>query len=74
MPQVKRKHSVIVGNIGTVVQDGTWTDAKDAFEVYRLQSKENYGRASGEDVTWFVDGEIYREYIGTITRRENKDA
>ena len=67
------KHTVVVGNIGTVVSDGTWKEASDAFREYRKQSKADYGRAAGEDVTWFKDGEPYQEFTGTLTKQEARE-
>ena len=64
------KHTVIVGNIGTVVGDGTYTEALAAFREYRRQSKSGHGRASGEAVTWMKDNEIYMEYVPKEVRKE----
>lgn len=61
-----KKHTVVVSNIGTVVLDGTRAEAKAAFAEYQSQSRSNLGRAAGEDVTWFSDGEIYKEYVGDV--------
>ena len=55
------RHTVVVGNIGTVVRDGTFTEARDAFVEYRRKSRQHYGRCAGEAVTWFRDTEIYME-------------
>lgn len=56
------KHSVIVGNIGQVLVDGTYGEAMAVFREYRQQSKSRTGRAAGETVTWMRDGEIYQEW------------
>lgn len=53
---------VIVGNIGTVYQGSNENQAAAAYTEYVSQSKENYGRASGESVVWMRDEEIYKEY------------
>jgi hypothetical protein len=55
-------HTVIVGNIGTVLDNGSWFDAVKAFREYRALSKSGVGRAGHEHVTWFRDGSIYMEY------------
>ena len=68
------KHTVVVGNIGNVVIDGRWKDADEAYREYRRQSKEGYGRAAGEDVVWFKDGEIYMEFVGDNTRSDADEA
>ena len=68
-----RRHTVVVGNIGNVVdsdQKGGYTEAKKAFEEYRRQSKSGYGRAAGEDVTWFMDDEPYYIFYGKRSRDE----
>jgi len=54
---------VVVGNIGTVFV-GSEREAKIKFNVYMAQSIGNYGRAGGEDVTMFRNGEIVREFVG----------
>lgn len=59
-------HSVVVGNVGTVYAGDNKREAHRAFTEYVLLSKEPYGRAAGEDVTWFTDGDIAKEYIGTL--------
>jgi len=56
------KHQILVGNIGNVLDTASQKEAQRAFSEYKAQSKEGYGRASGEPVTWFKDGEIFREY------------
>jgi hypothetical protein len=45
--------SVIVGNIGTVCDGQTRAEAVKHYKEYVLQSKTEYGRASGETVTMF---------------------
>ena len=63
---MKNKHSweVTCGNIGTVYS-GNGTEAKRIFAEYREQSKGNYGRAAGESVILWKDGEPVKEFIGT---------
>ena len=63
--------TVTVGNIGNL-QKETREEAEQTFAEYVEQSKQETGRASGEDVFLFVDGEIEQEYFGTISQRENK--
>ena len=60
------KYQVVVGNIGTVY-DGDNADIADKhYEEYVEQSKSGRGRAGGEQVTLFVDGEPEREHQGTV--------
>jgi hypothetical protein len=61
------KHTIIVGNIGTVVTDDTWSEAQAAYTEYCHQSRTNYGKAAGEDVTWLMDGEVYKDFKGELT-------
>jgi len=60
-----KHYQVIVGNIGTVYDGGSFIEAKQSYSDYCKQSRENYGRASGENVTMFCDNEIKWEHIGT---------
>ena len=59
----KKVYQIVVGNIGTI-------DCENRKEAFRLFSnlqgilKNGYGRAAGEDVTLFCDGEILKEYTG----------
>jgi hypothetical protein len=55
-------YEVVVGNIGTV-HTGTDHDAAvRCFWEYVWQSHRNQGRAAGENVTLYADGDIEREY------------
>ena len=65
------KNSVVVGNIGTVLHDGTWREAKAVFLRYRKQSRTGKGRAGGESVTWLKDGDIYLEYTGRLHKEDS---
>ena len=56
---------VIVGNIGTVYAGNNYMRAMCTFSEYRKQSKAGYGRAAGEPVTLFHNGEIKMEHAGT---------
>lgn len=51
------KYQVIVGNIGTVLDTDSRQSAAKTYGEYKRQSKEHYGRASGEQVTLFMDSE-----------------
>lgn len=53
MPHIEH-HEVIVGNIGTVYSGEDEVNAKQLFY--------EYAEASGESVTWLVDGEIYDRF------------
>jgi hypothetical protein len=60
------QHEVIVGNIGCVYFGFGELAAKEKYNEYVSQSKNNYGRAAGESVTWMKKNEIYEEFVGKI--------
>lgn len=57
-------YEVIVGNIGTVYRGDDESEARRLFDVYVEQSRSGFGRAGGESVTVFQDGEIVLEHEG----------
>lgn len=64
---MKDKYSVVVGNLGTV-WSGRFRDCADkVFADYVAISNCEFGRASGEDVALFVDGDIEREHTGWLS-------
>lgn len=69
-----KHYELIVGNVGTVYDSKDTTDgqALAEFDVFVEASKQDYGRASGEDVFLVVDGEPEREYVGHLS--ENTQA
>ena len=68
---MKANYTVIVGNIGTVYNAGNGKDATKVYNEYVRQSKQHYGKASGESVTMFKnDDEIVKEFIGAIDSQE----
>jgi hypothetical protein len=52
-----KNYAVTVGNIGTVYSGNRLKDALQAFREYKSQSRENYGRAAGEEVVLWENGE-----------------
>jgi hypothetical protein len=64
-------NQIVVGNIGQVLDCDSFKECLETYHEYVKQSKNNYGRAAGESVTWFKNGEIYKEYVGTIDSRED---
>lgn len=56
------KYTVVVGNIGTVYSGNSARTARKTFNEYIDQSINRYGRASGEPVYLFSDGELDEEY------------
>ena len=67
------EHEVIVGNIGSVYCGEDEAEAKRTFDSYVTDSKANYGRAAGEDVTMMTAGEPVAEYFGTLGAQESED-
>ena len=64
------RYQVIVGNIGTVENTNDVKQANETYYEFVNQSKNNYGRAAGEDVTMLEGDEISKEYFGTISQNE----
>lgn len=64
MPTVKTdtQWQVVVGNVGTVFDGGNGFEARQEYAEYVAISKAPHGRASGEEVVLFRDGEIELEY------------
>jgi len=62
---------VICGNIGMVYSGGVYQSALDAFTVYKNKSIRGEGRASGESVTMFRNGEVIKEFIGSTDENED---
>lgn len=65
---MKNSYEVIVGNIGTTHQGNNLKEALKVFAEYKNQSIQNYGRASGEDVTLWINSEPTKEFFGTINQ------
>jgi len=62
---MSRRYYLLVGNLGCVYEGTCPIQANAAWGEYKRQSMSNYGRAAGEDVTLFRNGELIREYVGT---------
>ncbi len=62
------KYEVIVGNVGTVHTSDNERDALLCFNTYVDRSKSNHGRCAVEDVTMMHNGDIVKEYVGTMPR------
>ena len=59
-------YDVTVGNIGTVYSGPDGAEAVRTYLVYLEQSTANYGRAAGESVILFRDGDPLRAYLGSV--------
>ena len=62
------RYEVYVGNIGCVYSGSNERQAQKDYVEYVEQSKTNYGRAAGENVTLFKDGEPAYEFVGSIEK------
>lgn len=58
------RYQVLVGNIGTVYEGNKFFEANKVYNDYVRLSKQKFGRAAGEDVTWLKGEYIYREHAG----------
>ena len=63
-------YAVVVGNIGTVYQGDDFETAFATYDEYVEQSKSGVGRAAGESVCIFFDGEMTSEYVGSLDMEE----
>ena len=52
------KYQVTCGNIGTVYDGQSKSQASHTFEEYKRMSVGEYGRASGEEVALWENGEL----------------
>lgn len=57
------KFQVIVGNIGTVIDTNSRREAEATYNEYVKQSESGHGRAGGESVTLWEDGDPIDEHI-----------
>lgn len=60
-------YEVIVGNIGTVYRGNSKVEALKKYSTYVKASKSSYGRASGEGVDLFKDGDVIKSHVGRIS-------
>jgi hypothetical protein len=60
------KYQVIVGNIGTTYEGNSKVVARETYKEYVEQSKTRGMRASGETVVLLVNGEVEKEFIGSL--------
>ena len=68
MPLFKSQgfYEVIVGNIGKVYEGTQYKSALRTYGTYVRASKKGHGRAAGEGVTLWKDGDIVKEYSGKL--------
>ena len=63
---MKKQYSVIVGNVGEVLTTTNKNEAIKTYGEYKRISIAGVGRAGGEDVTLFCDGEPLYEHFGVL--------
>lgn len=63
---MKNTYSVCVGNVGDMPETSKKA-ALQSFAQWVKLSKGSQGRASGEDVTLFINGEPVKEYFAPIS-------
>jgi hypothetical protein len=63
---------VVVDNVGTVYSGSNFMVASAKFASYVKLSREGSGRAAGESVTLFHNGEIRQEHIGALETARNE--
>ncbi len=66
---MKTKHSygVTIGNIGNALATTNLREAEETYKEYVEQSKSGIGRACGENVILWRDGEPWKEYKGSLS-------
>ena len=62
----KNKYTVSVGNVGNIEYTNK-TQAMKCYKEYVTLSKNNEGRAAGEDVILFRNDYPIEQYFGTIS-------
>lgn len=66
-------HEIIVGNVGSVYRGQNIGAAEDCYNSYVWASQNsNRSRAYGEDVTWMIDNEPHKEFIGHLDQPEDR--
>lgn len=65
---MKTNYEVSVGNVGNMIYASKKL-ALECYQTYVTLSMNNETRAAGESVILFKNGEIIKEYIGTIDQQ-----
>jgi hypothetical protein len=63
-------YEVMVSNIGLVYNGSDEAKAKQEYENYKILSVLNAGRAGGESVVLFCNGEPWEEFVGEWEKLE----
>jgi hypothetical protein len=62
----RSNYAVLVGNIGTAHTGNNRAQAIKEYREWKAISESNRGRAAGESVTLYCDGEPILEHLGTM--------
>ena len=57
---------IVVQNVGIVLQTDNGRVAREHFAEYVQRSKAHTGRAAGEGVCLYFNGDIVSEYVGSL--------
>jgi hypothetical protein len=63
-------YSVVVGNVGEVYAGSSLADSGSAYNEWCGHAKSTQGRASGEEVTYFKNGEIVLSQAARVDEEE----
>jgi hypothetical protein len=66
---MKNQYEIVVGNVGVLIQSSLKIANKEYKEWVQI-SKNNSGRAAGEDVCLMKNGEIIKEYFGNLQNND----
>lgn len=64
-------YEVIVSNVGKVLEGNNAFKANSAYHTYVGLSKRNEGRVAGETITLFRNGEVVKEFTGSLHMVDN---
>ena len=64
-------YEVIVSNIGKVLEGSNAFKANSAYHTYVKMSKNNVGRCAGESVDLYRNGEILKQFTGSLHETED---
>ena len=66
-------YEVIVSNVGKVAEGDNAFKANTVYNTYVGQSKRGYGRVAGETVALYRNGELVKEFLGSVQEAEIKE-
>lgn len=66
------RFEILISNIGTVYKGNNRMEAENEYRECCETVDMPYGRASGENVTFMVDGDIHREHTSNAPEMEHE--